>query len=103
MALSTIQASASDARSAAAAATLDQPVRGVGPAAQQVEHQPPRRREEHRSRRLLAEPLEGAHLPVHRRDVERLAGHLQAPEVRLQPDIRVEDVGRDVVQPRASS
>ena len=38
---------------------LDQPGRGVGPAAQQVEHQPPRRREEQRPRRLLAQHAPG--------------------------------------------
>ena len=77
---------------------LDQPGRGVGAPAQQVEHQPPRRREELRARRFLAQPLEGAHVPVDGLDVQRLARHLQAPQVRLQPGVRVEDVRGDLVE-----
>ena len=49
---------------------LDQPGRGVGAPAQQVEHQPPRRREELRARRFIAQPLEGAHVPVDGLDVQ---------------------------------
>ena len=76
-----------------------QPGRGVGPAAQQVEHQPPRRREEQRPGRLLTQELQRPHLPVHRLQVERLAGNLQAPQVGLQPRAGIEDVGGDLVEP----
>ena len=75
-----------------------QPGRGVGPAAQQVEHQPPRRREEQRPGRLLAQPFQSAHLPVDRLDVEHLAGDLQPPQVSLQPRVGIQDVGRHLVE-----
>jgi hypothetical protein len=76
-----------------------QPGGGVGPAAQQVEHQPPRRGEEQRPRRLLAEQLQSAHLPVHRLHVERLARNLQPPQVCLQPHAGIQDMGGDIVEP----
>ncbi len=76
-----------------------QPGGGVGPATQQVEHQPPRCREEQRSGRLLAEQFQGAHLPVYRLNVERLAGNLQPPQVCLQPRAGIEDMGCDIVEP----
>ena len=57
----------------------DQRRRGIGATAHQVEHEPPRGGEEERAARLLAEPLQRAHLAVELDHVEGLGGDRQQP------------------------
>jgi hypothetical protein len=66
---------------------------------QEVEHQPPGRREEARPRRLLAETFQSSHLAVDALEVQGFARHLESPHVGLKPRVDVEQVGGDVIEP----
>ena len=50
-------------------------------------------------KQVLAESIEGPHVPVDALEVQGLARHLQPPQVGLQAGVGVEHVGRDVVEP----
>ena len=70
----------------------DQPLVGVDAPVHQVEHQPTGGRVEQRLARLLAQPLERAHLPVDPREVEGLRGDLEQPQVRRGARLRPHQV-----------